>query len=778
MVAAGPLSNGRWSGRSRCTRPDRVRPGLAARGGRASNPAAHTEHPLSASPFEDSASPDSFEETADQEVLEHFEKRIQAASDACKIDWDQAESNWRFYHGGEDAWDKADWKARKSSQRPTFSMPDVTLAVNALSGKEQTNRVQPTFLSRFDEAAEVADVLREWHRQVTEEGRETYVNSDAFRNLAIEGQSWIERNQVFDGRPRGRMEKTAHHVWQMIWDSTSQKQNRTDRMWDAWGDWVGIDDFLMEHPDQKKTVQDQWLGNKTVWVDPTQSTATNRWPWLYRTEGKYIYQKHREVFQVTYEWKEREPAFLTMIPPGCAPSAVSADELGQMLQAQAQYQRDLAQYQQAMQAQQQAPPPGAPGPDGQPAPPAAPPGPPPQAPTPPPPIPEPDFPAELLSKDEWKQYQADYGTWYTAHPDLAQQFGLSPQPDALGPKEGKYRWKFMRASIAGNKVLKVTELPYRQFSRACMTAFPFSQMGKTSYFTLVDLMRDPQVFKNYLYSMGVSLLQRSQKGGMLHKPRFFTDPADAEKRMSHPYPFIAVEQGANFQTDYKELGVSTYPTGLNEWLQTADEAAWRPTGLNPASLGSLPDPRRVSGTVIQSLAGASSIVLAQLSDSYELYLKYDGELFLGFTRAYYEPSDIARVVGPEKAGFIPPKEKWATLLTNRQVVVSNTATSVTEKQAAWEMFSRQGTLDKLLDSGNMPIEIYMEFIPDEWLSPEKKALWKQLLEQKKQAAAAAQTVQPKPPSQVITYPIGKGPPAVDQAIANEIAGAVGALPKQ
>ena len=103
---------------------------------------------------------------------------------------------------------------------------------------------------------------------------------------------------------------------------------------------------------------------------------------------------------------------------------------------------------------------------------------------------------------------------------------------------------------------------------------------------------------------------------------------------------------------------------------------------------------------------------------------------------------------------------------------------VTEKQAAWDLLSRQGTADKLLDSGKMPIEIYVDLWPDEWLPPEKKARWLQLLEQQKQQAAQAQTPQPRPPSQVITYPIGKGPPAVDQAIANEIAGAVGALPKQ
>jgi hypothetical protein len=732
---------------------------------------------------------DDFAETAKQEVLEHFERRIKDNADGCKRIWDQGEEGWRFYRGGEHAWDKVDWKTRRDSKRPTFSMPDVTLAVNALSGREQTNRVQPTFLSRFDEAAEVADVLREWHRQVTEEGRETYVNSTAFRNLAIESYSWVERQQVFDGRPRGRMKKTAYNVWEMIWDLTAKEQNQADRMWDAWGGFVSIDDFLMEHPDQKATVEQQWLGRKTVWIDPGTETQTNRWPWLYRTEGKYVYHKHREVFQVTYEWKEREPAFLTLIPPGCAPSAVSAADLAQLLQQRAQYQQDMQAYQRqlaALQQAKQAPPPGATGPDGSPAPgnpgaqagaDGAPPAEPPQAPAPPPEIPEPDFPPELLSKAEWQQFQADYGTWYTAHPDLAQQFGLPPQPDALGPKEGKYRWKYMRAHITGDKVIKTTELPYRHFSRDCMTAFPYAQMGHTTYFTLVDLMRDPQIFKNYVYSMGVSLLQRSQKGGMLHKPRFFTDAADAEKRMSHPYPFISVEQGANFQTDYKELGVSTYPAGLNDWLQTADNAAWRPTGLNPAALGDLPDPRRVSGTVLQSLAGAASIVLAQLSDSYELHLKNDGELFLGFTRAFYEPSDIAKVVGPEKAAFIPPKEKWATTLTNRQVVVSNTATSTNSKQMAWELGSRQGTFDKLVDSGKMPIEIYIELWPDEWMPPERKARWLQLLQQQQQAAAAAQAPQPKLPSQVITYPIGKGPPQVDAAIANEIAGAVGALPK-
>lgn len=710
-------------------------------------------------------SQDDLQETAKRKVLDHFERRIKKAGDFCKARWDRAESNQQFTRGGEHQWDSRDYAIRKDSQRPTFSMPDVGLAVNALAGREATNRTEATFLSRQGEHPGTAEALREWKRLVDERCRAQYVDSDAFRDLTIDAYSWTQRRQVFDGRPKGRMEKKHFPIWEMIWDPTSRETNLEDREWDAWGGYMSIDDFVMQYPKFAGKLPDLLAGGaKAGWVDPTESSTTNRWPWLYRVEGKYISNLHKEIFAVDYEWKEREPCYHTLVPPGCPPSSVTAQELEGMLQAQQQYQRDLATFQQ-QQVQPPAPPmPGAPPPD------------PPQPPQEPPPIPDPEFPPDGMDEAEWGEYEKAYQAYVAQYAEVVQQLDLPPFPSAMGPDDGSYRWKYSRALIIGKEIVKQEVLPYRRFSRICRTGFPYPQPGGTVFYTLVDLMRDTQVFKNYIYSMGVSLLQRTAKNTIIYDHDFFDDPADAERRFSHPSAMIRAAAGKDVRTGINELTANLYPNGLKDWIDTADQAAWRPTGLNPQTLGDLPDARRVSGTTLNKLDGAVTIVLAKLFDSHEIAQKADGDLFLALTRVYNDPSDLISVLGEDKKQYVPDKSKWATVM-DRDVIVTRAPISAQERENQWDLLSRQGTIDKMVDSGLMPLEILLKMWPETWLSEVDKQQWLQLNQQKQQAAQQAQTPQPRPPAEVINYSLGKsGQPQVDAALAQQIGSAVGALP--
>lgn len=717
---------------------------------------------------------DELKETAKLKVLKHFERRLKKSATFCSERWDRAEGNQKFAGiPGVNQWNKKDYDKRAETERPSFSMPDVVLAVNALGGKEMTTRTEGTYLSRQDEDAGVAEALREWRRIQGERCNEPHVNSGAFRDVGVDNYSWIWRQQLYDGKPKGRMAKKHPPLWEMVWDSTAREQNLLDREWDAWGGWMSIDDFAMQNP-SFKSYADLVVENKSGWIDPGESRGTNRWPWLYRNAGKYYASEHREIFAVDYEWKERERCYHTNVPPGCAPSPVTSDELDQMLQAEQQYQQAMQQFQQ----QQAQPPPSPPPPmPGQPPPDpsqAAPPPPP----DPPPPIPSPDFPPDGMDKEEWQQYQQDYQEYIAKYPEMAQRFNLAPIPSAFGEQEsdGSYRWAYWRALIVARKVIKQEKLPYRRFSRECITAIPMKQPGGTIFFGLVDIMREPQCFKNYLYSMGVSLLQRTAKNALFYKSKFFADPADAEKRMAMPSAMIEMGPQADPNTDLHEVEANLYPAGFEKWLDVADSATWRPTGFNPQTLGDLPDARRVATSTLDRVADAPTIVMGLLFDSWQLYQKQDSELFLAMTQIYYDPEDLIAVVGKEKAQFVPDKSKWATVM-QRDVIVSQAPVSAQEKEQAWELSSRQGTFDKMLDSGKMPLEIWLKLVPDTWLSEVDKAKWLALDQQKQQAGAAASQPQPRAPAEVINYSLGKsGQPQVDAALAQQIGGAVGALP--
>ncbi|HVR11147.1 MAG TPA: hypothetical protein VMW75_24095, partial [Thermoanaerobaculia bacterium] len=122
-----------------------------------------------------SPEPQDFTETAKKKVLDHLEARLGDAGKWIETIWDRAKSNELFLKGGEHQWDKADWKARRETNRPTFSFQDCTLAVRAVSGREITNREVATYKPRADEEDGAAAALREWDRDRLQEANSEQV---------------------------------------------------------------------------------------------------------------------------------------------------------------------------------------------------------------------------------------------------------------------------------------------------------------------------------------------------------------------------------------------------------------------------------------------------------------------------------------------------------------------------------------------------------------------------------------------------------------------------
>lgn len=674
-----------------------------------------------------SADSEEFIETAKKKVLQHLEDRIQEAGKWIEPIWRRAKENQQFVKGGEHQWDKADWKARKDTKRPTFSFQDIKLAVAGVSGREITSREVATYKPRQDEAAKVAEVLREWDRFCLQEAGSEQVDSKAFRQLLIENYSWTQWRMVYDESPQGRMEHKPLRLWEMLWDPTAREKNLTDRMWDAWGGYIGIDEYLMMFPKEKDRIHESSRLDKMGFGDPKQQ-PTSRYPWLHRSKNAFYNSKHREVFAIDYEWKERAPAYDVLVPPGIPPSSTSVEDL----------QAIVAQQQQAQQAAQQ---PQDPSQGGQP---------------PPQPPPFPDAEIKRLSAAEYKQFQLDYADFLEQQPDLARQLQLDPVAPANGPADGVYRWRYRRAIVVARRVVKLDDIKESDFTRQCMTAAPYEQPEGTDYIGLVDDMKDPARLKNYLTSMGVSLLQRSHKNAMIYQPGFFDDEADAEKRMSMPFAMIKAGAGAantptapnGLLSGLRELETNVYPQGMDKWIETADVAVWRATGLNPQTLGSLPDARRVSGTVFSALQGAPMVVLAEMFDSLRLQKKTAGRLRLKMTECYYTPQDLKVVVGDFLSQFVPDEEHWRTL-SERRIIIEEGPVHDSQKEEAWELEANQSTWSKLVEANQMPMDIFVDMIPDRWLPQAMKQRWHEWLDEKKQSGN--QPPPPKPPTEVINF---------------------------
>ena len=609
-----------------------------------------------------------------EETAKHLNRRLSQSADLCRDRWLNAQENHRFVSPTPGAqWHKTEWDERQRDGRPTWTINDVALAVHALAGQEITGRFRRSFKGRGDDGSPlVAEALNIVDAVVRELAHAEHIESEAFRNLLVDGYSWVEWYQDHVVDYRGRTMVKAYELWDLMWDGTAREAMLLDREWDAAGSWVSMDAFLAMYPDRRDDLMG-YINRIDGWVRDEDLGDTARWPWLYRaTKGRYVAPRRRELFLCDYQHRHRIPRYAVEIPVM--------------------------------------------GPDGQ-------------------PVEDPEAPGtpltelKLMGEEEFLQ-----------HRDTEKAFGRVP--DYVGPEDGLYGWRYSRSTMLGDKEIKRYEQDYGQFSRICMTGFPFRQMEMCTFHGPVDYMKDPQRFKNAVVSLVTSMLQRQAKGGVVVDPAGFERPEQLATDLAQPYPILRTKLGAlkgGIDSLMKELSVAPFPSGIAEFLNLADMAVWRPTGLNPDILGQIRDMRRVTTGVFNSVADAGQTVMAYPFNSLKMMRQLSGRLCLAIYREHYDEKRMRELAGAKYAQYIPAKTEWETFF-ERQVIVDETAAQTKDQRMeVWDLLSRQGEGMKLLESGLMPPEIYAELFPG--VTEPQREMWKGFLEEKKAVTDLSTQVQ-------------------------------------
>lgn len=593
-------------------------------------------------------------------TLKHFEKRIEGASDFCMKAWDKALENQRFVDGGEGQWDENDFRARKEALKPTFSMNDIALAVNNFAGKEITTRFMPTALPRSTEDGPWSNVCREVMRAIRDRSYAEQIESDKFRDLGIDGYAFVEWSPNYLEDPlTGRLQPDGVDLWDMMWDPSARKLCLIDREWDARGKWISIEEYLGLFPDKREVALAQLNSPHDGWVTEAEANIT-RWPWLYRSKGKYVDSQRREVFVADYQYRVKEPAYLVFVPP--TPEQMQADPYAEPTR-------------------------------------------------------------QLLTEDEWLE---------TLDRRRVDQ-GIVEEPDHLGPADGIYRWKAMRAFIAGKEVLKDGPAQVGRFNRIAMTGVPFKQAGTTLFKGFVDYMTEAQRFQNETISLSMSYLARGPKSPLFYVAGAFDNDETAMRQLAMPFPAIKVRPG--FKEKIQQGEDLRFPEFIEAFLQLGERAVWRPIGSSPATMGQVEDPRRVSGNAYSQILAAGQQSLSIYFDALRLYRRLSGDLILAYVPVLYDRATLAALLGPELGSQIPPKAAWKEMF-DRDVIVEEVLSTKSEQEAAWDFGSRQGTWEKLLMAQLMPPEIFVKMIPSSWLPEPDKKVWTDFLIQRQQAMQA------------------------------------------
>jgi hypothetical protein len=642
------------------------------------------------------SSDDSSKPTADRSILKHFRQRMEESKDFCAECWRKWEENQAFAGGDQMA--EKERKRREKTKRPTFILNDCGLAARAVSGWEITARFEPTFMSRDPTDAAWTEALRDVVRDMRAMSRAEDVESDAFRDLAIGSYAVVEWSQRFDGdEPRGRTVCETNPLWEYLWDPKAHEVCLRDRAWDARGWEVDVDEFVMMFPDREQEIKDRLRSDRQgAWSDAMEKSVDYKHPFYgYADKGAFLRPKKGLIFLVDYHWREVAPAWTARVPPGVAPHPVGPEawkkicDLGgidplQFAIALAGPEADLIVEQSLKPLLAQAVAQGV------------------------------DPVIAALAKPTY--IKMDRETWEDFAERAAQVMGQ--EPESVGPDDGNRRWVRKSATIAGEDVLRVKTLPYRHFPRIFLTGVPVKLHDGTRMQSVVESMKSPQKFKNFITTLAATLLQKGKKMGMIIRPNSLEDEADVEERFAEPFAIFRAKPGVDPASIFHELDGPDFPAGLAQFMELANNAPWHTTGLNPNILAQLPDPRRVSGVVWNQQVEVVTKVLAWEFNALRTLRLISGELLADFAATYMEPEDIERILGPTRAHLVPPKSEWKSRL-RYDAVVAEIPSAKTAQEEAWDYLTRQG-VDRLVSLGILPSWVVVEMMPDAWLSPETR----------------------------------------------------------
>lgn len=289
----------------------------------------------------------------------------------------------------------------------------------------------------------------------------------------------------------------------------------------------------------------------------------------------------------------------------------------------------------------------------------------------------------FLASDKWgeltKRFQAN---------------GLRPPPSL---KQTKRQW--FRAFI-GKKVLdKIEPAPIKDSSSYKFITGKRDRNAR-SWYGIVRPMKDPQRWANKWMSQGLYVLNTNAKGGVMVEDGAVKDIRKFEQDWTKPDAVVELNPGGIGRI--QERTDRPFPQGFDRLTTMAVEAIWQVTGLNPEIQGNAN--RDQPGVLEYQRKQAGMNILAPIFDSYRRYRKEQGRLLFEMIREYISDGRLVRIVGQQKARYVPLIKQPGAL--EYDVIVDDTPTSPNQKELTWQVL--QPLLPILIEKA--PPQVLMEVL--------------------------------------------------------------------
>lgn len=510
-----------------------------------------------------------------------------------------------------------------------LSINEIRLPVGAASGRQVMERFERSYKPRNADAERFGEVVSGVDKAMMAQTDAEQAESAAFRDgPCIQGVSCVRWEYDTLEDPRGRIVLTNWPITQVMWGSEAREINLRDRTWHRAGWWWPASRVREEWPEKFKDLT--LYAASSGWGNADTPGVSSRTPWSggpahRRADADldpFFSTREQSFFVEREEWRELTHEYIVARPVDPAETYASA---------QARYMELAAGI-----------------PDGK--------------------VPPDQDTMERVTLDlkQVREFKANYLA--ATNEEVPKQY-IAKRP--------KITFKY--AYVIGGKVMETDDIPEGCFTFLFMTGRRRDTPKGTRWIGLAEDLVPQQRLNNLLLMALYKNLGANPKGVFVYEQGIFKNRDDALDQFTRPGGVIEVKRGSLSSGarpyEYIAGGTNGYHSMLESLFGYVSSSIPRLAGFNAAALGQLgPDYRRISGSVVRQQADAAIQNNPELFDSWRLYRRQGGRLFLNFISTHWADrlEELGEIVGEdilytieegpdatERAVFsLPPAELW------------------------------------------------------------------------------------------------------------------------
>jgi hypothetical protein len=263
--------------------------------------------------------------------------------------------------------------------------------------------------------------------------------------------------------------------------------------------------------------------------------------------------------------------------------------------------------------------------------------------------------------------------------DRFARFQAIAQENGIEFRAVRQERKVYKQCFLGKKIIgQVMDLPSKDaFTFQCITGERDRNAG--TFYGLVRLMKDPQMWANKWLSQTMHILNTTAKGGIIAEADAFRDQRDAQDTYAQPDAITWAAKGAISAGKIMQKPGAGIPTGYVNLLEFAITSIRDVTGINMELLG-LRDANQ-PGVLEAQRKQAGMTILATMFDSLRRFRKQVGRVRLHFIQNHLADGRLILIAGEEGKQAVPLIRD--RVLGEYQVIIEDAPTSPNMKQETW-----------------------------------------------------------------------------------------------